>query len=142
MVRVFLNVPGDLGSIPCRVISKTQKWFLMTPCLTLSIIRYGSRLKWNNPGKRVAPSRTPWCSSYRNGSLRVTLIYGRQITFYLLFISLNNKISENSCSFGFCYWFWLVYKPFFITQWSIVFTYVPINVMFCFIIIFFIIYWY
>ena len=26
----------------------------MPPCLTLSIIRYGSRVKWSNPGKGVA----------------------------------------------------------------------------------------
>ena len=25
------------------------KWYLMPPCLTLSIIRYGSRVKWSNP---------------------------------------------------------------------------------------------
>ena len=53
----------------------------MTPCLTLSIIRYGSRVKWRNPGLGVAPSRTPWCSSYRKGNLRVTLDYGRQLYF-------------------------------------------------------------
>ena len=29
MVRVFANGPGDLGSIPGRVIPKTQKWYLM-----------------------------------------------------------------------------------------------------------------
>ena len=34
----------------------------MPPCLTLSIIRYGSRVKWSNPGKGVAPSPTSWCS--------------------------------------------------------------------------------
>ena len=28
----------------------------------------------------IAPSPTPWCSSYRKGSLRVTLDYGRQLT--------------------------------------------------------------
>ena len=33
------NGPGDLCSIPSRVIPKTQKWYLMLPCLTLSIIR-------------------------------------------------------------------------------------------------------
>ena len=54
----------------------------MPPCLTLSIIRYGSRVKWRNPGKGVEPSPTPWCSSYWKGSLRVTLDYGRQL--YLL----------------------------------------------------------
>ena len=39
--------------------------------------RYESRVKWSNPGKRVALSPTPWCSSYRKGNLRVTLDYGR-----------------------------------------------------------------
>ena len=47
-------------------------------CLTLSIIRYGSRVKWRNQGKGVAPSPTPWCSSYRKGSLWVTLDSGHQ----------------------------------------------------------------
>ena len=31
----------------------------------------------------VAPSPTPWCSSYRKGSLRVTLDYGRQLYNYI-----------------------------------------------------------
>ena len=61
-----------------------KKWYLMPPCLTLSIIRYGSRVKWSNHRKGVAPLPTPWCSSYQKGSLRVTLDYGRQL--YLLHI--------------------------------------------------------
>ena len=48
--------PGDLGSSPGRVIPKTQKWYLRPPFLTLSIIRYGSKIKWVNPGKGVKPS--------------------------------------------------------------------------------------
>ena len=63
---------------------RLKKWYLMPPCLTLSIIRYGSRVKWSNPGKGVAPFPTPWCSSYRKGSLRVTLDYGRQLYFLLI----------------------------------------------------------
>ena len=60
MVRVFANGQGDLGSVPGRVIPKTQKkWYLIPPCLTLSIVRYGSRVKCSNPGKGVAPSPTP-----------------------------------------------------------------------------------
>ena len=51
----------------------------MLSCLTLSIIRYVSRVKKSNPGKGVAPSPTPRCSSYRKGSLRVTLDYGHQL---------------------------------------------------------------
>ena len=50
-VRVFANGPGDLA-IPGRVIPKTQK-------ITLSIIRYGSRVKWSNPGKGVAIEKEP-----------------------------------------------------------------------------------
>ena len=52
---------------------RLKKWYLMLPCLTLNIIRSGSRVMWSNLGKGVAPSPTPWCSSYRKGSLRVTL---------------------------------------------------------------------
>ena len=81
-IRVFTNGPGDLGSIPGRVIPKTQKWYLMLSCLTLGIIRYVSRVKWSNTGKRIAPSPTPRCSSYRKGSLRVTLDYGRQLYYF------------------------------------------------------------
>ena len=55
--------------------SKKKKWYFVPPCLTLSIIKYGSRVKWSNPGKGVAPFPTPWCSSYRKGSLWVTLDY-------------------------------------------------------------------
>ena len=41
---------------------RLKKWYLMPPCLTLRIIRYGSRVKWSNPGKGVAPTPTPRCS--------------------------------------------------------------------------------
>ena len=40
------------------------KWHLIPPCLTFSNIRYVLRVKWSNPGKGVAPSPTPWSSSY------------------------------------------------------------------------------
>ena len=84
--RVFTNGPGDLGSIPSHVIPKTLKMVLDAPCLTLSIIMYGSRVKWSNPGKGVVPSPTPWCSSYWKGSLLVTLNNGLQL--YLLLLLL------------------------------------------------------
>ena len=62
---MFTNGPGDRDSIPCGVLPKTQKWYLMLPCLTLSIIRCISRVKWSNPQKGVAHSPKPRCSSYR-----------------------------------------------------------------------------
>ena len=44
--KVFVNGPVDLGSIPGRIIPKTfKKWYLIPPCLTLSNIRYVSRVK-------------------------------------------------------------------------------------------------
>ena len=64
MVRVFANGAGPWVSIPGLVIAKTQKSFLMPPCLTLSILRYVSRVKSSNPGNRVVPSPTHRCSSY------------------------------------------------------------------------------
>ena len=38
---------------------RLKKWYLMPPCLTLSIIRYGSRVKWSNPRKGVGKGATP-----------------------------------------------------------------------------------
>ena len=64
--RVFANGPGDRRSIPGRFILKTflKKWYLIHPSLTLSIIKYVSRVKWSNTGKGESPSPTPRFSSY------------------------------------------------------------------------------
>ena len=51
---------------------------MILPCLTLSNIRYVTRVKWSNPGKGVVPSPTSWYSSYWKGSLLVALDYSRQ----------------------------------------------------------------
>ena len=58
-------------------------------CLTLSIIRWGSRVECCNPGKGVAPSPIPWCSRYRRGSPWFTHDYGRQIYFAYYMASSN-----------------------------------------------------
>ena len=89
MGRVFANEPGDLGSIPGRVIPKTLKMVLDTSLLNTQIynIRYVSRVKWSNPGKGVAPSPTHRCSSYWNGSLLVALDHGRQLYFIILMMN-------------------------------------------------------
>ena len=86
MVRVFANRLRKPGFNPTSSHTKDlKKWYLMPPCLTLSIIRYGSRVKWSNPRKGVAPSLTLRCSSYQKGSLQVILDCGHQ--FYLLYLS-------------------------------------------------------
>ena len=60
---VLANDPTDRGSIPGGVIPKTQKWHFLPPCLTLSIKRQESRVKWSNPWKGVAPLTTHRFSS-------------------------------------------------------------------------------
>ena len=50
--KVFANGPGDLNSIPGCVIPKPLKLYLTPPCLTLSNIRYVSKVKWSNQGKK------------------------------------------------------------------------------------------
>ena len=37
--------PGRTDSLPGPVIAKSQKWYLMPPCLTLLIINYVSGVK-------------------------------------------------------------------------------------------------
>ena len=80
--RVFANGPGDLDSIPGRVIPKTQKMVLDASLLSTQHYKVRIKGKVEQSRKGVAPSPTHWCSSYRKGSLRVTLDYGRQL--YLL----------------------------------------------------------
>ena len=82
-VRVFANGPGDWGSIPGRVIPKTQKMVLDASLLNTQHYKVRIKDKVEQSREGVAPSPTPWCSSYRKGSLRVTLDYGCQLYFYL-----------------------------------------------------------
>ena len=62
---------------------RPKKWYLMPPCLTFSIIRYGSRVKWSNARKEVAPFPTAWCSSYWKGILWVDLDNSHQLFIYM-----------------------------------------------------------
>ena len=86
VVRVFANGPGDLGSVPGRVIPKTQKMVLDASLLNTQHYKVRIKGKVEQSREGVAPSPTPWCSSYRKGSLRVTLDYGRQLYFTLLLL--------------------------------------------------------
>ena len=63
-IYIYIYDSEDQGSISGHVIPKTLKWSLIPPCLTLSNIKYVSRIKWSNPGKGVAPFHTLRCSSY------------------------------------------------------------------------------
>ena len=85
ILKVFgMTRPGIEPRSPRQLSNSLPIWpslkkcYLIPPCLTLSILRYASRVKWSNPGNWVAPSLTPWCSSYWKRSLRVPLDYGRQ----------------------------------------------------------------
>ena len=93
VVRVFANGPGDLGSIPGRVIPKTQKMVLDTSLLNTQHYKVRIKGKVEPSREGVAPSPTSWCSSYRKGSLRVTLDYGRQLYFTLLITDTENTIT-------------------------------------------------
>ena len=86
--RVFANGPGDLGSIQGRVIPKTLKMVLDTSLLNTQQykVRIKAKVKWSNPGKGVAPSPTPRCSSYWKGSLLVALDYSRQLIYIYIYI--------------------------------------------------------
>ena len=88
-VRVFLNGPGDHGSIPGRVIPKTQKMVLDASLLNTQHYKVRIKGKVEPSREGVAPSPTSWCSSYRKGSLRVTLDYGRQQLVYECLSSIS-----------------------------------------------------
>ena len=80
---MFANGPGDLGSISGRVIPKTQKMVLDASLLNTQHYKVRIKGKVEPSREGVAPSPTSWCSSYRKGSLRVTLDYGRQLYLYM-----------------------------------------------------------
>ena len=82
MVRVFANGPGDRGSVPDRVIPKTQKMVLDVSLLNTQ--HYKVRIEGKVEQFRKRSNALPWCSSYRKGSIWVTLKYGLQL--YLLII--------------------------------------------------------
>ena len=64
-----------------RVIPKTQKMVLDASLLSTQHYKVRIKGKVEQSREGVAPSPTHWCSSYRKGSLRVTLDYGRQLTY-------------------------------------------------------------
>ena len=92
---VFASGPGDLGSIPGRVIPKTQKMVLDASLLNTQYYKVRIKGKVEQSWEGVAPSPTLWCSSYRKGSLRVTLDYGRQLYFTYIYIGPAVRVFTN-----------------------------------------------
>ena len=84
--------PGDLGSIPSRVIPKTQKMVLDASLLNTQHYKVRIKGKVEQSREGVAPSPTHWCSSYRKGSFRVTLDYGRQLYLLYLLVSYQSNL--------------------------------------------------
>ena len=79
MVRVFANDQGDLGSIPRRVIPKTQKMVLDASLLNTK--HYKVRIKGKVGQSRERSSALP--NTLRKGRLQVTFDYGRQQVIFL-----------------------------------------------------------
>ena len=65
---------------------RLEKWYLMPLSLTLSIIRWGSRVKWSDTENGVAPYPTSWCSSYWTGAFRFPLTKVANFTYLLVYI--------------------------------------------------------
>ena len=72
-VECWLMVQETRVQYQVEAYQRLKKLYLILPCLTLSIMMYGSRVKWSNPVKGVAPSPTAQCCSNWKGSLQVTL---------------------------------------------------------------------
>ena len=87
MCRVFANSPGDRGSIPGQVIPKTQKMIL--DAALLCTIRWGSRVKWSNPGNGVAPSLHLGIIAIEKGAFKSLLT---MVTNFTLIISRDQLL--------------------------------------------------
>ena len=69
-----------------RVQSKVESYQRLKKMVLDATLLDTQHYKIRIKGKGVAPSPTPWCSSYRKGSLQVTLDKGRQL-YLLLYMS-------------------------------------------------------
>ena len=76
--RVFANGHGDRGSIPGRVIPKTQKRLLDISLFNTQHYKVRIKGKVQEFKEGSVPFPTHRCSSYWKERLRFTLDYGRQ----------------------------------------------------------------
>ena len=66
--RAICQYSGRPGFNP-RSYQRLKKWHLMPPCLALNTIRWGSKVKWSNPGNGEVSFPTPQLSSCQNVGL-------------------------------------------------------------------------
>ena len=107
MSWVFANGPGERSSVPGRVLPKIQKWYLMLACLTLSIIRYGSRVKWSNPENEVVHSQHIVVVAIEKGAFESPSTKGDNFTLLTrvwikVFCSLLAKMHSQWCLLKIC----------------------------------------
>ena len=83
MRRAFTNGPEDLGSIPGRIVLKTQKMELDVALLNTQHCKVRIKGKVEQSSEWSSPPPTPRCGSYWKGRLWVTFDEGRQLYFYI-----------------------------------------------------------
>ena len=94
MVRVFAKDPGDQGSIPGWVISRTQKMILDTSLLNTQ--HYKVWIKGKAEQSRERSSALPYTNW--KGSLWVSLNYSCQLTFiYMCLDTLMYFLCQKNC---------------------------------------------
>ena len=95
-INLFSSLPAPSKGLECSPMAR-ETWVqsqvesyqrlkkMVLDASLLSTQHYKVRIKGKveQSRKGVAPSPTHWCSSYRKGSLRVTLDYGRQLYFFI-----------------------------------------------------------
>ena len=82
--------------------SKTQKRYLLFPCLTLTIIRYVSIVRWGKPERGVATYPLQRCSSYWPGNIQLPLDYSHQLYKYI-YIYIYIYIIKMLCLYIYIY---------------------------------------
>ena len=75
MVRSVCQWSGRLGFNPRLNHMKDSKMVLDVSLLNTQYSKVWIKGEWSNPEKGVAPSPTPWCSSYWKGSFWVAINY-------------------------------------------------------------------
>ena len=64
---IIVSVPQPGFQFLIELYERLKKWYWMPSCLTLSIIRYESKVKLTNPRKGVVLSFTPQYNSLAIG---------------------------------------------------------------------------